>query len=309
MLLVSILAFIIIVLITGGAYHYIRYRETLAKRLKRIGGSSVSAEEKTRIVRGPLFRLFRFFAQATLPKKEEELSQARIMFLKAGFRGPRVLAFFYGGKVLCAFLLFSVFTFMRFSFFSDFSSLQTMACSILLGVIGFYLPNLFIYYRISKRKEKILRGFPDALDLLVTCVEAGLGLDAAIRRVGKEIALTHLVLSEEFELMSFELRAGKARQDALRGLALRTDLEEVAGLVTLLVQTDRFGTSIAQALRVHSDAMRTRRRQMAEELAAKMSVKMTFPLILFIFPSILLVVIGPGIIRIIRTLLPALGGK
>jgi|LQYC01.1.fsa_nt_gi tight adherence protein C len=308
MALISVLAFISIALATIGVYYYIRYREALGERLKRIGGRSVVAEERPRAVRGPLLKLFRLFAQATLPKKEEELSLVRRTFLKAGYRGPHVTALFYGGKALLAMLLFLLFTFIRFTAIKGLPYFQTMFFSILSGLTGFYLPNLWIHLKISQRKEKILRGFPDALDLLVTCVEAGLGLDAAMKRVGEEIELSSPVLSEELQLMAFELRAGKSRQDALRGLALRTELEDVSSLVTLLVQTDRFGTSVAQALRVHSDAMRTRRRQRAEEVAARMSVKMTFPLIFFIFPSMLLVVVGPAIIRIARTLLPTLGG-
>jgi len=309
MALISVLAFISIALAAIGVYYYIRYRDDLAERLKRIGGRSAVAEERSRALRGPLLNLFRFFAQATLPKKEEELSRMRRIFLKAGYRRPQATALFYGGKALLAILLFLLFTFIRLTFIKELPYVQTIFFSILSGLTGFYLPNLWIHRKISQRKEKILRGFPDALDLLVTCVEAGLGMDAAIKRVGEEIALSSPVLSEELELMAFELRAGKSRQDALKGLALRTELEDVASLVTLLVQTDRFGTSVAKALRVHSDAMRTRRRQRAEEIAARMSVKMAFPLILCIFPSIVLVVIGPGIIRIVRTLLPALGGR
>jgi len=163
--------------------------------------------------------------------------------------------------------------------------------------------------KIAKREEKILEGFPDALDLMVVCVEAGIGLDAAITRVGEEMKLSNKVLYEEFKLLSLELRAGKQRRDALRNLAMRTDMEDVSSLVTLLIQTDKFGTSIAQALRVHSDSMRTKRYQRAEELATKLPVKMVFPLIVFIFPSIFVTVLGPAIIQIFRILLPRLAGQ
>jgi tight adherence protein C len=162
--------------------------------------------------------------------------------------------------------------------------------------------------RISNRKEKMQQGLPDALDLMVVCVEAGTGLDAAINRVGEEMKLSNEVLSEEFRLMSMELRAGKQRRNALKNLALRTDLEDVSSLVTLLIQTEKFGTSLAQALRVHSDSMRTKRFQKAEEIAAKLPVKLMFPLVLFIFPSIFVVILGPAAIRIFRTLFPALAG-
>jgi tight adherence protein C len=157
------------------------------------------------------------------------------------------------------------------------------------------------------RQEKILVGFPDALDLMVVCVEAGLGLDAAINRVGEEMKVSNALLSEEFRLLGLELRAGKTRRDALKNLGLRTGLEEVKSLMTLLIQTDKFGTSIAQALRVHSDSMRTKRYQRAEEMAAKLPVKLVFPLILFIFPALFVVIVGPAVIKIFRVLLPSLG--
>jgi tight adherence protein C len=187
-------------------------------------------------------------------------------------------------------------------------SLTFLLISILLAMIGFYLPNLWIKMRISNRKEKMQQGLPDALDLMVVCVEAGTGLDAAINRVGEEMKLSNKVLSEEFRLMGMELRAGKQRRHALKNLALRTDLEDVNSLVTLLIQTEKFGTSLAQALRVHSDSMRTKRFQKAEEIAAKLPVKLMFPLVLFIFPSIFVVILGPAAIRIFRTLFPALAG-
>ncbi len=146
-------------------------------------------------------------------------------------------------------------------------------------------------------------GLPEALDLLVVCVESGNGLDAAINRVGEEMKLSNPVVSEEFKLLSLETRAGKPRADALRSLSERTDLDEVSSLVTLVIQTERFGTSIGQALRVHADSMRTKRYQKAEEIAQKMPVKLIFPLFLFIFPAILIVVLGPAVISIFRTLI------
>ena len=174
---------------------------------------------------------------------------------------------------------------------------------IFFAAAGFYLPDVFLYRRSQIRKKKIFEGFPDALDLMVVCVEAGMGLDAAIKRVGDEMAIKSKVLSEEFRMLSLELRAGKPRADALRNLAMRTDLEDVASLVTLLIQTDKFGTRVAQALRVHSDAMRTKRYQRAEEIAGKLPVKMVFPLIFFIFPSLFVTIIGPAVIRIYRNII------
>ena len=189
----------------------------------------------------------------------------------------------------------------------------TVANQIVLYVgvasAGYFLPVLWLRYAVGSRKEKILDAFPDALDLMVVCVEAGLGLDAAIARVSSEIKFAHPELADEFNLVSLELRTGLARIDALKNLSRRVDLEEVNSLVALLVQTDKFGTSVGQSLRVHSDAMRTNRQLRAEELAAKLPVKLLFPLIFFIFPSLFVVIIGPGMVKIARTLLPALGSN
>ena len=178
----------------------------------------------------------------------------------------------------------------------------------MLALLGFYLPDIYLKLKIRRRKDKIVKGFPDALDLLVVCVEAGMGLDAAINRVAEEIRLSSQVISDEFKILNLELRAGKSRIEALRNLGVRTDVEEVRSFATLLVQTDRFGTSVAQALRVHSDSMRIRRYQKAEELAAKLPVKLMFPLIFFIFPAIFVVVVGPAAIQIYHIYHRALGG-
>jgi len=189
----------------------------------------------------------------------------------------------------------------------------TMGNQIVLYVgaasAGYFFPVLWLRHAVGSRKEKILDAFPDALDLMVVCVEAGLGLDAAIARVSSEIKFAHPELADEFNLVSLELRTGLARIDALKNLSRRVDLEEVNSLVALLVQTDKFGTSVGQSLRVHSDAMRTNRQLRAEELAAKLPVKLLFPLIFFIFPSLFVVIIGPGMVKIARTLLPALGSN
>ena len=168
------------------------------------------------------------------------------------------------------------------------------------------LPEVFLQWRISKRQKKLRRALPDALDLLVICVEVGLGLDQALMRVSEELAIVHPELSNELELVNLEMRVGKTRIDALRELARRTGLEDIKTLVAMMIQTERFGTSIAQALRVHSDELRTKRRQRAEEMSAKTSVKMVGPLVFFIFPALMVVILGPAVITLVRQLLPAL---
>jgi tight adherence protein C len=184
---------------------------------------------------------------------------------------------------------------------------SVMLLGITTALVGFYLPDIWLNYKSNKRKEAILKSLPDALDLLVVCVEAGMGLDAAIRRVAQETKMSGAELSEELNLTNLEMRAGKKRQDALQNLALRANLDELQNLATLLVQTDKFGTSIADALRTYSDYYRAERQQKAEELAAKLPVKLIFPLMFFIFPSLMLAILGPAFIAIYRTLVTTVG--
>ena len=179
-----------------------------------------------------------------------------------------------------------------------------MAIALAICGLGYLLPS-FILARMAKRRQHLIRlGLPDALDLLVVSVEAGLGLDQAIQRVADELAFAHQDLSDELRLINLELRAGKARAEALRNLADRTGLDDISSLVAMLVQTDKFGTSVANSLRVFSETLRTKRRQRAEEAAAKTGVKMVFPLVLCIFPAIWIVTIGPAAIRFMKVLGP-----
>jgi tight adherence protein C len=170
------------------------------------------------------------------------------------------------------------------------------------------IPESWLTWRIRSRQHKLRRGLADGLDLLVICVEAGLGLDQALMRVSQELKVTHPELSEELQLVNIEMRVGKSRIEALRELARRTGLDDIQSLVAMLIQTERFGTSIAQSLRVHSDDLRTKRRQRAEELSAKTTVKMVPPLVFFIFPALMVVILGPAVITLMRTLGPTLNG-
>ena len=178
------------------------------------------------------------------------------------------------------------------------------ASYLFLTLGGFYLPDLWLYNRILRRQDEIRKGLPDALDLLVVCVEAGMGLDSAISRVAGEITLTHKTLGEELKLYGLEQRAGKTREAALKSLGARIDIDDVDSLVSLLVQTDKFGTSLAQALRVYSDTFRTKRYMKAEEIAARLGAKLLFPLILFIFPSLFVAILGPAVITLMGTAMP-----
>jgi tight adherence protein C len=175
---------------------------------------------------------------------------------------------------------------------------------MVMAALGYVLPAVILARLAKKRQHKMRLGLPDALDLLVVSVEAGLGLDQAIQRVGQELSYAHPDLCDELRLINLELRAGKARADALHNLGERTGVEDITSLVAMLVQTDKFGTSVAQSLRVHSETVRTKRRQRAEEAAAKTGVKMVFPLVFCIFPAIWVVTIGPAAIKFIKIIGP-----
>ncbi len=250
-----------------------------------------------------LLRTISSFGEAIRPKQEANTSQARMRLVRAGYYGKNDPVVLFGSKAIMAGLLLSVFVIIRFIAMPALPVQKFLVLMIVSAIAGFYLPDYYLYQKTRDRKRKNFEGFPDALDLLVVCVEAGMGLDAAIKRVGDEMALKNKVLSDEFRILSLELRAGKPRVDALRNLAMRTDLEDVSSLVTLLIQTDRFGTRVAQALRVHSDSMRTKRYQRAEEVASKLPVKILFPLVLFILPGLIITLMGPAVIKFYRIIM------
>jgi len=238
-----------------------------------------------------------------MPGRSADFSKVRVKFLKAGIRRESFTALFWGAKILLAALLPLMFLLFRFTLIKVLSPQWTLVSEVIAALTGYYLPDILLKVRTDSRKEKIQKALPDALDLMVVCVQAGMGLDAAINRVAQEIKLTSPDLSDELALLNLELRAGKARQDALRNMAVRTDLDAVNSLVTLLIQTDRFGTSITSALKVFADGFRNERFQRAEELAAKMPVKLIFPLIFFIFPALFVIIAAPAFIKIYQNII------
>ncbi len=269
----------------------------LGSRLREIGWQRPKAEAKPAIrerIQQALDPLSR-----ALPVSPTNVSQTRAWLIQAGYREARHVRFYFGARVLFAALGLSAVV-----LFSGFDSLL-----LLVGVpaLGFFLPRFFLKRAMKERQRRIRLGLPDALDLTVICVEAGLALDQAMLRVGEDLQHAHPELSGEFHLFNLETRAGKPRAEALRNLAARTGVDDVRGLVGTLIQTDRFGTSVAQALRVHSDSLRTERRQRAEEQAAKTTVKMIIPLVLFVLPSLIFVTVGPAVIQLMRLLGPITG--
>jgi tight adherence protein C len=237
-----------------------------------------------------------------MPVSAQDASATRRYMIAAGYRSEAAVRLFYGVKlVLC--VVFLVIAFLLRESVTTNASLRIVVV-ILGGVVGYFGPGLYLERLVSARQERIRLSLPDALDLLVVCVEAGLGLDQAVRNVSEELKDTHKDISDELALVNLEMRAGKRRADALRNLADRTGEEELKKLVAILIQADRFGVSVADSLRTHSDFMRVRRRQDAEERAAKVGVKLVFPIFFFILPSMLVVAAGPGLLKIFKYLFP-----
>lgn len=228
-------------------------------------------------------------------------SKRRTLLMQAGYRRANAVLAFQGVRVLLAALLPGLFLLIA-PYLKGWNGMRQMAVAAPLMAAGFFAPHLWLLQRIKWRQEEITNALPNALDLMVVCVEAGLGLDATIYRLAQEQQFTRQALSEEFQIVSQEVRAGRARAEALTALKNRVGLTEMASLVVVLLQAERMGTGIGRALRVHADSFRTKRRQRAEERAAKIPVKMVFPLVLLIFPATLLVVLGPSWILIMKAL-------
>ena len=248
------------------------------------------------------------FASLSLPKDGWDRSPLRLRFMNAGFRDEDAPKVYFAAKTLLALLLPAIVWLVVALRPTPLDDSLRMGMLVLAAALGYYLPNLVLERLVFLRQRTIFEAFPDAADLMLICVEAGLGLDAALGRVADEMKLKSEALAEELQIVNLEMRAGSTREKSLQNLAARTGVEEVGTFATMLVQADRFGTSIGDSLRVFSDEMRTRRRFRAEELAAKIPLKLLFPLVFFIFPSLLLVLLGPAFIQVYRILLPTLSG-
>lgn len=279
-------------------------------RLKQVENEYIELHEtNTNTLSEKISRIATPFAKLALPEDGWENSELRKRFMYAGYRSRSIPVYYFAAKTLLAFFFPAIFFLMASIGIFDFNTEELLLVFLILAGIGYYLPNLILNYKIFTRQRELFENFPDAIDLMTICIEAGLGLDAALTKVSEEISLTSMTLAEELHLVNLEMRAGRSREQALRNLALRTGVEEIEGLVTMLVQTDRFGTSVADALRVHSDLLRTKRRLRAEEAAAKIALKLLFPLIFCIFPAFFLVIMGPAVIQIYRILLPTMAGQ
>lgn len=314
-LIVALVTFFAVVLASSAVFLYFNSREALQTWRRRANGTSAAAESESvpagmvDLLMAQLRALLEWFARLNQPSNIEEARATRRQLINAGYRSAKASVFFIGAKLLLAVVMACLMAMIPAKALG-FPTVSILTFYyVLAAACGYYAPVLWLRRTIAARKDALQRAIPDALDLMVVCVEAGLGLDQAIGRVGEEVHRTHPELSDELNILSLELRTGVSRQEALRNLAHRTDLDEVRNLVALLVQTDRFGTSIGQALRVHADSMRTTRRLKAEELAAKLPVKLLLPLVFFIFPSMFIVILGPAGIKMIRVIFPAIAGN
>lgn len=298
-------------IVLGVAFLFTR-RGQIQKRLARLlpdqsqpaqpansNGEGFLREEQ----KGPLAKLTQPLHDVVAPKEGGTRKKIRLKLIRAGFRSDLSFYNFVAAKIILVLTLPSIYVAIRF--FYKLTPDAILTC-VILAALGFFIPDFIVWANTQARQDRITKSLPDALDLMVVCVESGYGLDMTFKRVGEEMRAISPDVSDEFSLTNMEIRAGRTRDESFKEMAIRTGVPEVHSLMTMLAQTSRFGTSLAKALRIHADAMRIKRRQLAEEQAAKSAVKLVFPLILFIFPALLIVLAGPAFIRIYQALLPAL---
>jgi tight adherence protein C len=252
-------------------------------------------------VRGPVFTAIEQVG-GIMPVNADDAASIRSDLAMAGYRSEHVLALYLGIRILACGVLVLVALLLRSTITSN--PILSVVFPIFAGLVGFFGPGYYLEHLGAARQERIRESLPDALDLMVVAVEAGLGLDQAIQHVGRELSFARPEISEELQLVNLEIRAGKRRIEALRNLAIRTGETELRKLVAVLIQTDRFGTSVSDSLRTHSEFMRTRRRQEAEERAGKVGVKLVFPIFFLVMPSMLVVAAGPGLLQVFKYLFP-----
>jgi len=277
--------------------------KTTEDRLKRLldpNSVAISHAKRQEQVQAKVAAVASKLGQSLRPSDEQELGKIRVKLLNAGFRQEQAVAVYYAAKLFGLLIgLTAAFPTCVFKYGMTQTAYMLTACA---AGLGFYLPGFLVGRWKKSRSESIFLGLPDALDLMVVCVEAGLGLDAAMRRVTNELAQSSPVICEEFAVANFQLQMGRTRRDVLRDLGIRTGVDDVRSLAAVIIQAEKFGSSIAAALRVQSDAMRLRRRQLAEERAAKTSVKIMLPMVFFIFPGVFVVLVGPAVLRMMDVL-------
>jgi tight adherence protein C len=291
---IAIGSFVIVFLLIASLGMLVFYREAMLQRISEVINPSAAKKPKslletiqqTGISIGGVVEHF----EQVLPKSQAEVSIVRQRLIRAGYRKEAVVNVFYGSKVLTPLVLLAL------AWVSGAVSLIVL--SLCLGFMG---PDFWLGRQIKKRQKRIRLGLPDVLDLLIICVEAGLSLDQATARAAAELKQAQPELCDELGVVVLEQRAGRARAESWRNMADRTDVDSVRNLVTMLIQSEQLGTSIARTLRIHADTLRTQRVQAVEEAAAKLTVKLLFPLVFFIFPALFIVVLGPAVISVMAT--------
>jgi tight adherence protein C len=244
--------------------------------------------------------VFVSIGRALPASKAKQISQTQTLLTRAGYRGENGYLAVGGARVICMIVMVIV------VLWTGLASINPIAIPLMGAGVGWFAPEVWLLRRVKSRQKRLQLGLPDAMDLMVICVEVGMGMDQALMRVAEEVALAHPELSEELQIVNMEMHVGNTRIEALREFGRRTGLDDIKALVGILVQTDRFGTSIVEALRTFSDELRTKRRQRAEEMSAKVSVKMVPALVFFIFPALMVVILGPAVLTIMHDLLPGL---
>ena len=307
----TVLPFVVFLTITLGAWGLLSIwasmNSTAEARLQRIMNPHAHRADADSVAKKQDQLQTKFAAAANKlgkslrPTNEADIGKVRLKLLNGGFRGEQSVQVFYGFKGLSTLLFLAIAAPLLVK---NYGMTQTaMTYLALVAALGYYIPGVFLGSIIKKRKESIFLALPDGIDLMVVCVEAGLGLDAAMRRVTTELGESSPALCEEFAISNFQVQMGRPRRDVLRDLAVRTGVDDLRALAAVIIQAERFGSSVGKALRVHSDAMRLKRRQLAEERAAKTAVKIMIPLIMFIFPGVFIVLVGPAGIQIANTLM------
>lgn len=283
-----------------GVYTLVSPQRTAGDRLAELtGGAGEAARVQSK-------KIANFAKQAAKlsTSNEEEIGALRKRLMQAGFRERNAVEVYSALRTVAALVC----ALLAFLLASKFSLVWMLLCALLGATLGYFGPSLYVSNTLARRQNELLKAFPDSLDLLVSCVEAGLGLDAAFRRVSDEMETSAPDLAREYQMVTHEVNAGMPRAEALHRLGDRTGLDEIVSLVNVLVQAERFGTSVARSLRVHSDLVRTRRMQRAEEKAAQVSPKMTVVMILFILPCLVVLLIGPAVINVKNIILPTMAG-
>lgn len=299
-MLIAFLVFltVAVALAAAGLKMWVRPKEAI----ERVTGMESPGQERIPVHPSLVFHDLIKRLGNLVPASPKDVSVMQRRLIRAGIKGPNALRILYGAKILLGVLFPILMSFAVAN--SDADSTNKIAAILAAGAAGFFGPNEYVKIKSQRRQKAVQRGLANALDLLVVCVESGLGLDQAMVQVAKELEHAHREITEEFAMINLELKAGKRRVEALRNLADRTAVDDLKKLVAVLIQADRFGTGIAQSLRAHADFMRIQARQIAEEKAAKLGVKLIFPIFFCIMPSLFVVTVGPMAVRIVRELLP-----